>query len=129
VQQEYQQRAIGLGEIERALQGEPGGGRVAERVPGDRLQQEGLLQTGPPTHSSGGSQDRRERSGRRVRVVLGEAQHAGWSARTAAPPAPASPDRGLWNRSGASTVADGTEPRCQPSRGKWVIRFSRPRVR
>ena len=42
VQQEPQQRAVGLGQIQRALQGAPGGGRVAERVPGDRLQQERL---------------------------------------------------------------------------------------
>ena len=80
VQQEPQQRAVGFGQVQRALKGAPGGGRVAERVPGDRLQQEGLDQPGPPAHSGGAVQDRRERHGRRVRVVLGEPQHRGGDA-------------------------------------------------
>ena len=42
LEQEQQERAVGLGQIERALQGALGGARVAERVPGDRLQQESL---------------------------------------------------------------------------------------
>jgi len=37
IQQEPQQRTIGFGQVERALDGAGGGGRVAERVPGDRL--------------------------------------------------------------------------------------------
>jgi hypothetical protein len=48
VQQEPQQRPVGFGEIERALEGVSGGGPVAERVPGDRLQQESLGQPGSP---------------------------------------------------------------------------------
>ena len=47
---------------------------VAERVPGDRLQQESLVLQGPIGYRSGAVQDRRERGGRRVRVVLGEPQ-------------------------------------------------------
>ena len=47
VQQEPQQRTVGFGQVQRALQGPPGGARVAERVPGDRLQQERLSQPGP----------------------------------------------------------------------------------
>ena len=48
LEQEEQQQAVGLGQIERALQGPLGGGWVAERVPGDRLQQEGPDEPGPP---------------------------------------------------------------------------------
>ena len=77
VQQERQERAVGLGEIKRALEGVPGGGRVAERVLGDRLQHERLNQPGPPDLGSGAVQDRREGGGRRVRVVLGEPQRRG----------------------------------------------------
>jgi hypothetical protein len=40
VQQERQQRAVGFGPVEGALQGAADGGRVVEYVPGDRLQQE-----------------------------------------------------------------------------------------
>jgi hypothetical protein len=36
IQREYQQDAVGLGQVERAFQGTPGGGRVAECLPGDR---------------------------------------------------------------------------------------------
>jgi hypothetical protein len=42
VQQKPQERPVGFGEIERALESAAGGVRVAERVPGDRLQQESL---------------------------------------------------------------------------------------
>jgi len=42
IQQEQEQRAVGFGQIERALQGTPGGSRVAERVLGDRLQQKSV---------------------------------------------------------------------------------------
>ena len=54
VQQERQERAVGLGEIERALQGAVGGAGVAERVPGDRRQQVRLNVPGrarPPERS------------------------------------------------------------------------------
>jgi len=40
MKQEPEERAVGLGEVERAFQGPPSGRPVAERVPGDRLQQE-----------------------------------------------------------------------------------------
>ena len=75
VQQERQQHAVGLGDIERALQGALGGAGITERVPGDRLQQESLNLPGPRDHRSGAFQDRRERDGRRSRVALGEPQH------------------------------------------------------
>jgi hypothetical protein len=42
VKDEGEDCAAGLGEIERVLEGAPGGGRVAERVARDRLQQESL---------------------------------------------------------------------------------------
>ncbi len=44
VDEEEEVRAVGLGKIERAFQGTLGRGRVAERAPGDRLQQESLNQ-------------------------------------------------------------------------------------
>jgi hypothetical protein len=37
MQQERQQQAVGLGQIQRAFQSAVGGAGVAERVPGDRL--------------------------------------------------------------------------------------------
>src|SRR5262249_59051088 len=47
VQQEQRERGVRFGEVERAFQGMPGGGRVAERVPGDRLKQESASQPNP----------------------------------------------------------------------------------
>ena len=85
VQHEPQEPAVGFGQIERALEGAPGGGLVAaERIPGDRLQQERRDQPGPPAHGSGAIQDRRERGGRRVRIVLGEPQRRGGDTHLAA---------------------------------------------
>ena len=75
VQQEPKQCAVGFGQVERALQGAPGGGRVAERVAGDRLQQERLSQPARPGYRRGAVENRRERGDRRVRVVLREPQH------------------------------------------------------
>jgi hypothetical protein len=66
IQQERQHRTIGLGQVQRALQRRPGGGRVAERVAGDRLQQERVSQPHPGDAGSGAVQDRGERSSRRV---------------------------------------------------------------
>ena len=77
VQQEPQQRAVWFGQVERALQGPAGGARVAERVPGDRLQQERLNQPGRPDYRCGAVQDRRDRGHRRARVVSGKPQHRG----------------------------------------------------
>jgi hypothetical protein len=37
VQQEPQERTVGLDEIQRAFHGLPGCGRVVQRVPGDRF--------------------------------------------------------------------------------------------
>src|SRR6185437_7065139 len=58
VQQEPQQRAVGLGPVERALEGVPGRGRVAERVAGDRLQKERLSQPDRPDYGGRAVQDR-----------------------------------------------------------------------
>ena len=66
------EQEIGLGGIESALECLPGGGRVTERVLGDRLQQESLDQPGRPAHRSGAVQDRREHGHGRVRVLLRE---------------------------------------------------------
>jgi hypothetical protein len=81
VQQEQRERAVGLGEAERAFQSPPGGGRVAERLPGHRLQQERVGQPNPRECGWGAVEDRRERGDRRVRVVLGEPQRRGGDAR------------------------------------------------
>jgi hypothetical protein len=76
VDEERQEHAVELGEIEGALEGAPGGGRVAERVAGDRLQQECSHHPGRMDPDSGDRavDDGRERGGRRLRVVLGEPQ-------------------------------------------------------
>ena len=42
IDQEREEQALGLGEVEGPLEGTPGGARVAERVAGDRLEQERL---------------------------------------------------------------------------------------
>lgn len=42
IEQEQEQRAVGFGEVEGALQGTPGGSRVAERVLGDRVQKKSV---------------------------------------------------------------------------------------
>jgi hypothetical protein len=84
VQQEPQERPFGLGQIERALQGTSRGGLVAERVPGDRVQKERLNQPRPPAHPGRAVQNRRERHGRPVRIVLGEPQHRSGDAQLAA---------------------------------------------
>jgi len=72
IQQEPEQRTVGLGQVERALEGAFGRAGVAERVPGDRLQQERLSQPGRPDQRCGAVENRGERGGRGVRVVLGE---------------------------------------------------------
>ena len=64
----------GFSQIERAFQDPFGRGWLAERVPGDRLQQEGTNKPGTPDQGSRAVQDRCERGGRRVRIVLGEPQ-------------------------------------------------------
>jgi hypothetical protein len=72
IDQERDEQVVGLGGIQRAPEGAPGGGLVAERVAGDRLQQrsrhhEHLADLGDRT-----VQDGREYARRRLRVVLGE---------------------------------------------------------
>jgi len=77
MQQEPRERAVGFGQVQRTLHRPAGGGRIAQRVPGDRLQQERLNQPGPPAHPGGAVQDRREDLGHGTRVVLGETYHRG----------------------------------------------------
>ena len=68
-------RPVGSGEIQRALDRASGGGRVAEGVARDRLQQEGLNRPAAGFHDRGGAvEDGRERGGGRLRAVLGEPQ-------------------------------------------------------
>jgi len=57
VKDECEDRAVGLDEIKCLLQGAPGGDRVAERVAGDRLQQEGLTRPAQVGHRGGAVQD------------------------------------------------------------------------
>src|SRR6266700_1709252 len=63
------------GAVERLLEGPPGSARVAERVTGDRLEQERLdvPQMGVRHHHRA-VDDGCERGGRRRRVILGEPQ-------------------------------------------------------
>ena len=76
VEQEREQQAFRLGEIEGALEGAPGGGPVAERVAGDRLEQERLNYPEMGVRQRDGAvDDGRERLRRRLRIVLGEPQH------------------------------------------------------
>jgi hypothetical protein len=84
VQQEREEQAIRLAEIEPSLEGASGRLLLTERVPGARLQQES--RDLPHLMGSRGRavEDGRERGGRRSRVVLGEPQrrHCGadtWS--------------------------------------------------
>ena len=79
VQQEREEEAIMLGEIEPSLEGASGRLPLTERVPGARLQQESR----DPPHLMGfrsrAVEDGRERGGRRSRVLPGEPQrrHSG----------------------------------------------------
>ena len=75
VDEEREEHAIGLGDIEGTLERAPGGGPVAECVPDDRLQHENVNQPVRPGHGGGAVQNRRQRGGRRARVVLGQPQH------------------------------------------------------
>ena len=77
VQQERQQRAIGFGQSSARSRARSAAAVGAERVPGDRLQQERVSQPAPRDAGPGAIQDWRERRGRRVGVVLGEPQHRG----------------------------------------------------
>ena len=75
VVQEREGPPFQLGAAESLLEGPPGGGRVAERVGGDRLEEERLdvPQMGVRHHDRA-VDDGREHGGRRCRVVLGESQ-------------------------------------------------------
>jgi hypothetical protein len=64
MQQERQQQAVGFGQVQRAFQSAVGGAGVAERIPGDRLQQVRLGQLvlpGPGPSRPGPGRARRSR--------------------------------------------------------------------
>jgi hypothetical protein len=89
VEQEREQQVSWLGEIESALESAFGRLPLTERGTGARLKQEGRDQP----HLTGWAwavEDRRERGGRRPRVVLREPQrrHSGADTRTGAPALP-----------------------------------------
>ena len=65
VENKCKDRAVGLGEIECALQGAPGV-RVAESIAGDRLEQVSLDHPAEVRHGGGAVEDRPERGGRRA---------------------------------------------------------------
>ena len=75
VVQEREEQAFWRGAVERLLEGPPRGARVAERVTGDRLEQERLdvPQMGVRHHDRA-VDDGCEHGGRRRRVILGEPQ-------------------------------------------------------
>jgi hypothetical protein len=72
VQQEREEQAIRLGEIESSLEGASGRLPVTERVPGAGLQQQSRDHPHLMGFRGRAVQDGRDRGGRRWRVVLGE---------------------------------------------------------
>ena len=74
MQQERQDRAVGLGDIQRPLQGTPGGVGVAEGILRGRLQDKGLAQRGPAGYRGGAVEDGLKGEGRGPRVALGQPQ-------------------------------------------------------
>jgi hypothetical protein len=124
VQQEQREGPVGLDEVERAFQGPIGGLLVTERVPGNRLQQEGVSQPDPREYERGATKDRRERGDRRVRVVLGEPEHSGGDARRSVPAVLAAEfGKGLL---GALVIAEAHQDVHQqrPCPGNGVVRGS-----
>jgi hypothetical protein len=79
VGEEGQEYVVGLGDIEGPFQGAPGGSRVPERVPCDRLQQERLHQQERLACGDGACDDGRERDNGRLRIVASqpERRHGG----------------------------------------------------
>ena len=75
VVQEREEQAFWGGAVQSLLQGPSRGTRVAERVTGDGLEQEGLdLPQMGVRHHDRAVDDRREHGDRRRRVILGEPQ-------------------------------------------------------
>jgi hypothetical protein len=81
MQQEYGQRAAGLGPVQRQFEGPSGGGGVAQRVHGDGLHQEGLSSPRCTLKRSCGRDgvvdDWAGCGDRATRVALGEPQYRG----------------------------------------------------
>jgi hypothetical protein len=75
--QEPHQRALGLGELERALECTPRGRLVAGGIPGDSLEQERLGQPGLPADRGAAVEHRRQLGGGGGRIALGQPQHRG----------------------------------------------------
>ena len=74
IQEERQDYAVGLGDIQRPLQDTSGGGLVAQRVAGSCLQQQRRHHRDPADPGERAVKDGRERIGRRLRVVGGQSQ-------------------------------------------------------
>ncbi len=105
VQQEREEQAIGLGEIEGASGRLP----LTERIPGARLQQESRDQPYLMRSRGRAVEDGRERGGRRSRVVLGEPQRIAKYAGASAAEVEATADEGVlqvWVRDDGRGGAD-----------------------
>jgi len=74
IQEERQEYAGGLGDIQRPLQGTSGGGLVAQRVAGSCRQQQRRHHPHLADPGERAVQDGRERISRRLRVVRGQSQ-------------------------------------------------------
>ena len=117
VENKCEDRTVGLGEIECALQGAPGGGRVAEGIAGDRLEQISLGHPAEVRHGGGAVEDRPKRRGRR-------AGHPGRGA--------ASPERFVSLRGHFRSARPGPARRARfrsAARGLQHVRTHGPRAR
>jgi hypothetical protein len=74
IQEEWQDYAVGLGDIQRLLQDTSGPDLVAQRVAGSCLQQQRRYHPHPADPGDRAVQDGRERISRRLRVAGGQPQ-------------------------------------------------------
>ena len=74
IQEERQDYAVGVGDVQRPLQDTSGGGLVAQRVAGSCLQQQRRYHLHPADPGERAVEDGCERIGRRLRVVRGQSQ-------------------------------------------------------
>jgi hypothetical protein len=77
MEEEGHEQAVGLGEIQSPLKSTPGGGRIAEQAPRDRLQQERFHLQDRSARRGGASDSRPKRYARRLRIVAGQSQRCG----------------------------------------------------
>jgi hypothetical protein len=109
------------------------------RIPGDRLQQEGLDQPGSPAGPDGAVQHRPEHHRRRVRIVLGQPQHRAGDAHLAPVAVPfAQVGKGLRGRLGLAEPYQGvhdphrspsSRSRCNPRRRSCRVANTNPQLR